>query len=99
MKLSNKAYSVSFQSRLGRTPWVQPFTDMILSDLYNSGVRRLAVTVPSFMSDCLETIEEIGIRAREDWKALDGEDLLLIPRVNSDPRWVKALANITKSQL
>jgi ferrochelatase len=72
---------------------------MILSDLYKSGVRRLAVTVPSFVSDCLETIEEIGIRAREDWKALGGEDFLLIPCVNSDPRWVKALANITKSQL
>lgn len=97
--LSNEAYSVSFQSRLGRTPWIQPFTDMILSDLYKNGVRRLAVTVPSFVSDCLETIEEIGMRAREDWKALGGEDFLLIPCVNSDPRWVKALANITKSQM
>ncbi len=97
--LSEGSYTVSFQSRLGRTPWIQPFTDMILSDLYKNGVRRLAVTVPSFVSDCLETIEEIGMRAREDWTALGGEDFLLIPCVNSDPRWVKALANITKSQM
>lgn len=94
--LGPKEYSVAFQSRLGRTPWIRPFTDMILSDLYKSGVRRLAVTVPSFVSDCLETIEEIGFRAREDWKSLGGEDFLLIPCVNSDPRWVKALADLTR---
>jgi ferrochelatase len=97
--LKSKDYSVSFQSRLGRTPWIKPFTDMILADLYKSGVRRLAVTVPSFVSDCLETIEEIGFRARDDWKALGGEDFLLIPCVNSDPRWVKAVAALAKGSI
>ncbi len=96
--LQPKDYSVAFQSRLGRTPWIKPFTDMILADLYKSGVRRLAVTVPSFVADCLETIEEIGMRAREDWKALGGEDILLIPCVNSDPHWVKALAALAKGE-
>lgn len=95
--LQAKDYSVAFQSRLGRTPWIQPFTDMILSDLYKSGVRRLAVTVPSFVADCLETIEEIGFRARDDWKALGGEDFLLIPCVNSDVRWVKALSALVRN--
>jgi protoporphyrin/coproporphyrin ferrochelatase len=94
--LKSDEYSVAFQSRLGRTPWIKPFTDMILSDLYERGVRRLAVTVPSFVADCLETIEEIGFRARDDWRDLGGEDFLLIPCVNSDPRWVKALADLTK---
>lgn len=92
--LEPSRFSVAFQSRLGRTPWIRPFTDMILADLYQQGVRRLAVTVPSFVADCLETIEEIGFRARDDWKALGGEDFLLIPCVNTDSRWVKALAKI-----
>ena len=90
--LSKAEYTVSFQSRLGRTPWIQPFTDKILADIYATGARRLAVMVPSFVADCLETIEEIGDRARADWKALGGEDFLLIPCVNSHPRWVNALA-------
>lgn len=89
--LNASEYSVAFQSRLAGTPWIQPFTDKILADLHSKGIRRLAVTVPSFVSDCLETIEEIGDRARSDWRALGGEDFLLIPCVNADPRWVKAL--------
>jgi ferrochelatase len=50
--------------------------------------------VPSFVADCLETIEEIGDRARADWKSLGGEDFALIPCVNADPRWVDALATL-----
>jgi ferrochelatase len=92
--LSDAKYSVSFQSRLGRTPWIKPYTDKILAELRSKGVSRLAVMVPSFVSDCLETIEEIGDRARSDWKDLGGEDFLLIPCVNTDPRWVKGLASL-----
>jgi ferrochelatase len=94
LSLNETQYSVSFQSRLGRTPWIQPYTDKILADLHAKGVRRLAVMVPSFVSDCLETIEEIGDRARADWKALGCEDFLLVPCVNADPRWVKALGQL-----
>lgn len=94
LSLTESQYSVSFQSRLGRTPWIQPYTDKILADLHGRGIRRLAVMVPSFVSDCLETIEEIGDRARADWKALGGEDFLLVPCVNADPRWVKALGQL-----
>lgn len=95
--LSEQKYSVSFQSRLGKIPWIQPFTDKILADLYQQGVRRLAVTVPSFVADCLETIEEIGDRARADWMALGGEAFALIPSLNADPRWVEALGEIVCS--
>jgi protoporphyrin/coproporphyrin ferrochelatase len=94
--LSEQKYSVSFQSRLGKIPWIQPFTDKILADLYQRGVRRLAVTVPSFVADCLETIEEIGDRARADWLALGGEAFALIPSLNADPRWVEALGEIVR---
>jgi ferrochelatase len=89
-------YTVAFQSRLGRTPWIKPYTDQILADIRQSGVRRLAVVVPSFVADCLETIEEIGDRARADWQALGGEDFALVPCVNHDPRWVKALATMIR---
>ncbi len=84
--------STSFQSRLGRDPWIQPFTDFVLPELAAAGVRRLAVFCPSFVADCLETVEEIGIRARDQWQACGGEALTLIPCVNASPRFTQALA-------
>ena len=84
--------SVSFQSRLGPRPWIQPFTDQVLPDLANQGVKRLAVFCPSFVSDCLETLEEVGIRLRDQWKELGGEELWLSPCPNGDPRFVEAVA-------
>jgi ferrochelatase len=90
--LGPEHWTLSFQSRLGRTPWIQPYTDEVLPELRDKGVRRLAVVCPSFVADCLETLEEIGIRAREQWLALGGEELVLIPCVNAHPLWVDALA-------
>jgi len=90
--LGREHWTLSFQSRLGRTPWIQPYTDRVLPELYERGFRRLAVACPSFVADCLETLEEIGIRAREQWLALGGEELVLIPCVNAHPTWVDVLA-------
>ena len=84
----------SFQSRLGRTPWIRPFTDHVLPELAAAGVRRLAVLCPSFAADCLETVEEIGIRAREQWRSLGGEELLLVECPNAHPTWVEAVAQL-----
>jgi len=84
--------TTAFQSRLGNTPWIEPYTDQILGDLYARGVRRLAVLCPAFVADCLETLEEIGIRLRADWLALGGEDLWLAPCPNADPRFAEAVA-------
>ena len=64
LELSPQQHSSAFQSRLGRTPWIRPYTDHVLPELAGSGVRRLAVLCPSFVADCLETLEEIGLRAR-----------------------------------
>ena len=86
--------STSFQSRLGRTPWIRPYTDHVLPELAAAGVRRLAVLCPSFVADCLETVEEIGIRAREQWRALGGEELLLVDCLNAHPTWVEAVAQL-----
>lgn len=85
---------VAFQSRLGKTPWIKPYTDVVLEDLAKNGVKKLAVACPSFVADCLETLEEIGIRANAQWIALGGESLTLLPCLNDDAHWVKALATL-----
>jgi ferrochelatase len=93
LKLAPESLATSFQSRLGRTPWIKPYTDLLLPELAARGHRRLAVLCPAFVADCLETLEEIGIRAREQWRALGGEELLLVPSLNSEPAWVRAIAS------
>jgi ferrochelatase len=85
-------WSVAFQSRLGRTPWLRPYTDERLPELARGGVRRLAVATPSFLTDCLETLEEIGIRGRAQWRECGGEELLLVPCPNAHPLWVETVA-------
>lgn len=94
--LDPAAVSTSFQSRLGRTPWIQPFTDFVLPDLAAKGVKRLAVLCPSFVADCLETVEEIGIRADAQWRELGGERLCLVPCVNAEPAFVEAVAAMVR---
>ncbi len=96
LALSRGAYSVSFQSRLGRTPWIKPYTDVVLPELAAGGIRRLAVACPSFVADCLETLEEIGIRARAQWRELGGEQLCLVPCLNADPLWIESLARMIR---
>jgi ferrochelatase len=94
LNLTENQYSVSFQSRLGKTPWIKPYTDLHLSTLYNKGIRKLAIASPSFVSDCLETLEEIAIQAKEQWLALGGESLTVIPCLNTSTNWVKAISKI-----
>lgn len=96
LDLSDDRYEVAFQSRLGRTPWIQPYTDVRIQELARAGVQKLAVVVPSFTADCLETLEEIAIRGQEDFKAHGGAELRLIPCLNSEPAWVEAIATIVK---
>jgi protoporphyrin/coproporphyrin ferrochelatase len=84
-------YSISFQSRLGKDPWLKPYTDLELEKLPARGVKKLLVICPAFVSDCLETIEEIGMRGRESFIKSGGEDLALIPCMNEHPLWIAAL--------
>jgi ferrochelatase len=91
--------STSFQSRLGRAAWIRPFTDERLGELRAAGVRRLAIACPAFVADCLETLEEIGIRARERWLTLGGEAFELLPSLNAEPVWVEALADLCEAPL
>jgi protoporphyrin/coproporphyrin ferrochelatase len=96
--LPDDAWSVSFQSRLTKVPWIKPYTDIVVPELAKEGVRRLAVLCPSFVSDCLETLEEIGMGIKAEFEAThDDAALLLVPCVNSDPRWVEGLAGMVRS--
>ncbi len=88
--------STAFQSRLGRTPWIKPYSDEVLVTLARSGVRRLAVFSPSFVADCLETLEEMTIRGTETFVAAGGEALELIPALNSNDTWVRSMASILR---
>ena len=96
LDLGTDDYEVTFQSRLGRDPWIRPYTDERVVELAREGVRRLAVFSPAFVADCLETIEEIGMRAKADFDANGGEVLELIPSLNSDARWVDAVVEIAR---
>lgn len=84
-------YSVSFQSRLGKDPWLKPYTDFELERLAKQGVKKLLVICPAFVADCLETIEEIGIRGRETFLRAGGKEFALIPCMNEHSLWIEAL--------
>ena len=84
---------VCFQSRLGRSPWLTPATEEVLAAEARRGVRR-AVVVPSFVTDCLETLEELAIRGVEVWRAHGGESLEVVPALNASDRFADAVAEI-----
>jgi ferrochelatase len=84
-------YRVSFQSRLGRDPWLQPYTAERLKQLPGEGVKKLLVVCPAFVSDCLETLEEMGEEGKEIFLHAGGESFTLIPCLNTNPLWIKAV--------
>jgi protoporphyrin/coproporphyrin ferrochelatase len=92
LALPEGGFTVSFQSRLGRTPWIRPYTDATIAALAARGSKRLVVFCPAFVADCLETLEEIGIRGREQFRAAGGERLTLVPSLNASPAWADAVA-------
>jgi ferrochelatase len=95
--LPKEKYSISFQSRLGRDPWLKPYTDYELPELAARGVKKLFVICPAFVADCLETLEEIGIRARETFLEAGGKELALIPCLNEHPLWLGTLEKMIRS--
>jgi ferrochelatase len=88
--------SVSFQSRLGRDPWLKPYTDFELVELPKRGLKKLLVICPSFVSDCLETLEEIGLRGRSAFLSAGGEEFAQIPCLNGHPLWISALEKMAQ---
>lgn len=84
---------ISFQSRLGREEWLKPYTAKRLQELPGEGVKRLVVLCPAFVSDCLETLEEIAMEGKESFLHAGGESFTLVPCLNVHPLWVQALTN------
>jgi ferrochelatase len=99
LRLSPDQYSVSFQSRLGQDAWLTPATDQRVPELARQGVRRLVVLCPAFVADCLETLEEIGLRARESFLEAGGEEFQLVPCLNVHTTWLDALEALIRARL
>lgn len=91
LKIPSSKYSISFQSRLGKG-WLEPFTDIRFEQLPKEGVKKLLVVCPAFVSDCLETLEEIAIRGKEIFMKAGGESYEMIPCLNVQLLWVNTLA-------
>ena len=85
-----KNYTHAYQSRLSRK-WLTPFTDEVVLNLSKKNVKKLIIVCPSFTADCLETIEEIGIRERKKWISYGGESLELVPSLNTNEKWIEFL--------
>jgi len=94
LELKQSDWSIAFQSRLGRAPWIKPYTDHELPRLAQQGVRMLAVVMPGFAADCLETLEEVAIRYAKQFVEAGGVALRYIPALNASPAHVSALAEI-----
>lgn len=92
LELKPGTYSTSFQSRLGLDPWLQPYTDKTIEKFAKNGVKKMAVVTPAFISDCLETLEEIGMEAVEDFEDNGGETLHVVPCINDSEEWVNVMS-------
>jgi len=92
--LQQENYTVCFQSRLGRTPWIKPYTDHVLRERAQAGDKRLLVFAPAFTSDCLETIYEIGVEYQDIFKEAGGEKVQLVESLNDSAPWIEALKQL-----
>lgn len=92
LNLDEHKVSSSFQSRLAGDPWLKPYTDFEFERLAKEGVKRLAVITPAFVSDCLETLEEIAMEGKEQFIEAGGEDYIHIPCLNESDPWVALMA-------
>lgn len=91
--LEERQYSIAFQSRLGRAKWLGPNTEDTAKELAQAGAKNILVICPAFVTDCLETLEEIAIQLQETFVEAGGEKITLIPCLNDQPHWVETLAN------
>lgn len=92
LRIPAHKFSYSFQSRLGSDEWIKPFTDEVLQKFPGQGVKNLLVVCPAFVSDCLETLEEIAMRGKESFLAAGGESFTFIPCMNTNMKWVETFA-------
>jgi len=98
LKIPTDKYSISFQSRLGKG-WLEPFTDFRLAEMPKEGIKNLLILCPAFVSDCLETLEEIAIRGKEIFMLAGGESFTMIPCLNTHPLWVDAVEGYIRKRI
>lgn len=98
LKIDPSKYSITFQSRLGKDPWLQPFTSDTIEKLAKEGKKRVLVFCPSFVSDCLETIHEIGVEYKLDFLKLGGEVLDFVESLNDHPKWIETLSKMVRDE-
>lgn len=98
LDLKEGEYSVSFQSRLGKTPWIKPYTDVVLEDLAREGKEKVLAFSPSFIADCLETTVEVGETYQEDFIKAGGEQWDLVPSLNAEDKWVECLKEMVENR-
>ena len=98
LNLSPEKYTTAFQSRLGPEEWAKPYTSSVIEEQAKKGAKKLLVFSPAFVADCLETIVEIGTEYQEEFEEMGGEKVDLVPSLNDDPRWIKAVAEIISSK-
>lgn len=94
--LSRSQWEMVFQSRFGDEPWLQPYADKFVVGLAKTE-RRVAIVLPGFAADCLETIDEIGVELRQEFEAAGGEQLIVVPALNDDSDWVEAMARSVRA--
>ena len=94
--LKERDWRLTFQSRFGYAKWLEPYTDVTLGQLPAEGIDRVDVVCPGFVADCLETLEELGMRGLETFVAAGGREFHLIPCLNESPEWIAALATLVR---
>lgn len=99
LNIPTEKYTIAFQSRLGRTPWLQPFSDQVITDLAKSGKKKILVFSPAFVADCLETIHEIGVEYQELFHEHGGEKVQLVPSLNANDEWAQAVKTILQEEM
>ena len=97
LNIPKENYTVCFQSRLGKDPWVQPYTSRVIKELATRNVKSLLVFCPAFVADCLETVYEVTVEYGDEFKALGGERVQLVESLNDHPLWIEAMEELVKS--
>jgi ferrochelatase len=92
-------YSFSFQSRLGKDEWLKPYTAKRFEEMPKEGIKKLRVACPAFVSDCLETLEEIAEEGKEEFLHAGGESFTMIPCLNVHPKWVEAIIELVNESI
>ncbi|MBI93833.1 MAG: ferrochelatase [Gemmatimonadaceae bacterium] len=98
LQLAPDQWRVGFQSRFGKEPWLEPYTEELLADFGREGIETLVVTCPGFTADCLETLDELGHEGQQQFSATGGGELHLVPCVNDHPHWLDAMATIVRQE-